>query len=252
MPSIDKPTTLVDTSIFLFIFFLPFLPPVSYVALLVALFLHFRKVGLGTILHFQPKSFGWALLGFVAAVGLSVVFSVHKVSSLVAFGLFIFYPLSCVLIASNIRKESGANRVLTAIMLSGLVITTFGIVQYLARIDLNYEIGFLTISLRATEGLGSTLGNPNKFAKYLILILPLSLVSLMVERNPKRMVLPAVFLISGLVCLALTRSLGGMAAFFAVAMVILLLKNWKIFMLVMVGISVLTFFNYGWIVEKIP
>jgi len=252
MLSGEKLDKVVDKSIFFFIFFLPFLPPASYVALLVALILWFRKEKLGKILDFEPRIFVWAYLGLIFAVGLSVIFSIDKIFSFGAFALFIFYPLSCFLIAGNITNEDRAQKILTAAILSGLVITAFGIVQYLAGIELDYKIGFLTIGLDAKEGLSSTMGNPNKFAKYLDLVLPLSFVSLLVQKESRRKILPGILLILGLVCLVLTRSLGGMAAVFAVIMVILLIKNWKVFLIVMTGLFIFTFFNYGWIIKTIP
>lgn len=252
MQSREKLDKVVDKSIFFFIFFLPFLSPASYVALLVALILWLRKQNLRKILDFKPKIFGWALLGFILAVGLSVIFSIDKILSFGSFALFIFYPLTCLLIAGNVRNEERAEKILRVAILSGLVITVFGIVQYLARIDLDYKFGFITIGLHTKEGLGSTLGNPNKFAKYLDLILPLSFVSLLVQKELKRKILPGMLLILGLVCLVLSRSLGGMAAVFLVIMVILLIKNWRVFLIVMAGLFVFTFFNYGWIIKTIP
>ncbi|MFQ6066847.1 MAG: O-antigen ligase family protein [bacterium] len=251
MQTRGKLDRIMDKSIFLFVFFLPFLPPASYVALLVALALWFRKENLRKILYFEPRIFGWALLGFLIAVGLSVTFSIDRTLSFGAFTLFIFYLLSCILIAGNVRNEGRAQRILAAAILSGVVITVFGIVQYLARVDFDYKIGFLTISLHAKEGLGSTLGNPNKFAKYLDLILPLSFVSLLVQKPLKRKILPGVVLILGLVCLVFSRSLGGMAAVFAVIMVILLIKNWKVFLVVIIGLFIFSFFNHALITKTI-
>jgi len=252
MQNREKLDKVVDKSIFFFIFFLPFLPPASYVALLVALILWFRKQNLRRILDFKPRIFGWALLGFTFVVGLSVIFSIDKILSFGSFALFIFYPLSCLLIAGNVRNEERAQKILTAAILSGLVITAFGIAQYLLGIESDYKIGFLTIGLDAKGGLGSTLGNPNKFAKYLDLILPLSFVSLLVQKELKRKILPGIVLILGLVCLVLSRSLGGMAAVFAVIMVILLIKNRKVFLIIMAGLFFFTVFNYGWIIKTIP
>ncbi len=252
MLSGEKLDKVVDKSIFFFIFFLPFLSPASYVALLVALILWLRRGNFKNFLDFKPKIFGWALLGFIFAVGFSVIFSIDKILSLGAFALFIFYLLSCILIADNIRSEHRARKVLEAALLSGVVITVFGIVQYGSGFELEQRIGFVIIGLHSKEGLGSTLGNPNKFAKYLDLILPLSFVSVLVQKKLKRKILPGTVLILGLVCLVLTRSLGGMVAVFAVIMVILLIRNWKVFLLVMAGLFIFTFFNYRWIIKTIP
>lgn len=249
MQSREKVDKVVEKSIFFFVFFLPFLPPASYVALLVALILWLRKENLRKTFDFRSGIFGWALLGFLFAVALSVIFSINRTLSLGAFGLFIFYPLSCILIAGSVRDRDRAEKIVTAAILSGLVITAFGIVQYLARVDLDYKVGFLTISLHASEGLGSTLGNPNKFAKYLDLVLPLSFVSLLVQKELRRKLLPGTLAILGLVCLVLTRSLGGIAAVFAVIMLILLIRNWRVLLIVLAGLFIFAFFNYGWIIR---
>jgi len=251
MKSEEKVDKVINKSIFFFIFFLPFFSPASYVALLVALILWLRKGNLWRILDFKPRIFGWALLGFIIVVGLSVIFSVNKTLSLGFFALFILYPLTCFLIADNIRSEDRARKVLTAALLSATVVTVFGIVQYCTGFELEHRIGFITIGLHSKEGLGSTLGNPNKLAKYLDLILPLSFVSLLVQKELKRKILPAILAISGLVCLVLSRSLGGMAAVFLVIMVILLIKNWKVFLIVVAGLFIFTFLNYGWITKTV-
>ncbi len=252
MLSGEKVDKVVDKSIFFFIFFLPFLSPASYAALLVALILWLRRKNFKNFLDFKPKIFGWALLGFILAVGFSVIFSIDKILSFSAFALFIFYLLSCILIADNIRSDHRAQTLLEAALLSGVVITVFGIVQYGSGFELEQRIGFVIIGLHSKEGLGSTLGNPNKFAKYLDLILPLSFVSLLVQKELRRKILPGTLVVLGLVCLVLTRSLGGMAAIFAVIMVILLIKNWKVFLIVMAGLFIFTFFNHGWIIKTIP
>ena len=244
--------SVIDKCIWVFIFFLPLFSPVAYFGLLVALICWVRKIEFSTILNFKPRIFGFALIGLIFAVLLSVIFSINRLSSFGAFALFLFYPLVCLLIADSVRDNGGAERILQVAILSGLVITTFGIVQYLARIDLDYKIGFLTIGLHAKEGLGSTLGNPNKFAKYLDLILPLSFVSLLGQRELKRKILPGILLTLGLVCLVLTRSLGGMVAVSAVIMVLLLIRNWKVFLIAMAGLFIFTFFNYGRIIKIIP
>jgi hypothetical protein len=241
----------INKSIFFFIFFLPFLSPVAYVGLLVALIFWFSKGNLSRVFDFKPRFFGFALLGLILAVLLSIIFSIDKNLSFGAFALFIFYPLTCLLIADNIRSEQRARKVLTTALLSATVVTIFGIVQYCTGFELEYRIGFITIGLHSKEGLGSTLGNPNKFAKYLDLVLPLSFVSLLVQKPLKRKILPGILAISGLVCLVLSKSLGGMAAVFLVIMVILLIKNWKIFLVVMGGLFIFTFLSYGWMIKNV-
>jgi len=247
----EKLGRVIDKSIFFFIFFLPFLSPVAYVGLLVALIFWFSKGNLSRVFDFKPRFFGFALLGLILAVLLSMIFSIDKNLSFGAFALFIFYPLTCLLIADNIRSGHKARKVLVAAFLSGVVITVFGIVQYFTKFELEYRIGFITIGLHSKEGLGSTLGNPNKFAKYLDLILPLSFVSLLVQKELKRKILPGILAVSGLVCLVLSRSLGGMVAIFVVLMVMFVIKNWKVFLIVMGGLFIFTFLNYGWMIKAI-
>ncbi len=247
----EKLGRVIDKSIFFFIFFLPFLSPVAYVGLLVALIFWFSKGNLSKVFDFKPRFFGFALLGLIVAVLLSVIFSVDKILSLGFLALFIFYPLTCLLIADNIRSEHRAQKVLTVALLSATVVTVFGIVQYCTGFELEHRIGFITIGLHSKEGLGSTLGNPNKFAKYLDLILPFSFVSLLVQKELKKKILPVILAILGLTCLVLTRSLGGMAAVFLVIMVILLIKNWKVFLIVVAGLFIFIFLNYGWIIKTV-
>lgn len=237
----------IDKSIWVFIFFLPFLSPVAYFGLLVALIYWFRNIKFSTVLNFKPRIFAFALIGWIFAVLLSVIFSINRVSSFGAFALFLFYPLVCLLIADSVRDSNGAERILQAAILSGVIVTAFGVVQYYTRLNLEFNVLFLKMSISTAPGITSTLGNPNRLAGYLGLILPLTFAFLLARKGIRKKILPGIVATLGLICLFFAKSLGGMMAIFVVVITISVIRNWKFSLILLALIFVFLTFNLNWI-----
>lgn len=234
---------IIEKSILIFIFLLPFLIPLASLVLIVALVCWLYKVKLRGFLGVKPKIFGFALLGLTFAILLSVVFSVDKLFSLGCFGLYLFYPFMCLLMISSVGESIRVEKILQVIILSGIVVVGFGIIQFLTKFNFEFHTRFINIKIYSELGLSSIWGNPNTFAKYLDLILPLSFVYLLTQKNTKKKVFPAVFIGLGLVCIVLTRSLGGMVAVFAALVVLFAIKNWKLCLIFLVILSLSVVFN---------
>ena len=239
----------IEKSILIFVFFLPFLTPLAYLALIIALVCWLHKVKLRGFLSVKPKIFGFALLGLTFAALLSVVFSVDKLFSLGCFGLYLFYPLVCLLMINSIGNSIRVEKILQVIILSGIVVIGFGVIQFLTKFEFEFHKYFLNINMSTKGGLTSTWSNPNRFAKYLDLVLPLSFVYLLTQKNSKKKVFPAVFIGGGLVCLFLTKSLGGMAAIFAALVILFAIKNWKLCLIFLVILSFFVVFNFNWLIN---
>ncbi len=237
----------IEKSILIFIFFLPLFTPLAYLALIIALIYWLRKVKLKGLLSVKPKTLGFALLGLTFAALLSVVFSVDKFFSLGCFGLYLFYPFICLLMISSSGNTIKVEKILKVIILSGIVVVGFGIIQFLTKFDFEFHKYFLNVNMSIKGGITSTWDNSNRFAKYLDLVLPLSFVYLLAQKNTKEKVLPAVFIGLGFVCLVLTRSLGGMVAVSAALMVLLAIKNWKLCLISLVILSLLLVLNFDWL-----
>jgi len=239
----------IEKSILIFIFFLPFFTPLAYLALIIALVYWLHKVKLRKLLNVEPKIFGFALLGLTFAALLSVVFSVDKPFSLGCFGLYLFYPSVCLLMIDSVGNSIKVEKILQVIILSGIIVVSFGIIQFLTKFEFEFHKYFLNINITSKGGITSTWSNPNRFAKYLDLVLPLSFVYLLTQKELKKKVLLTVFIGLGLVCIVLTRSLGGMAAVFAVLVILFAIKNWKLCLIFLVIFFFFVVFNYSWLIN---
>ncbi|MEA1964956.1 MAG: O-antigen ligase family protein [Candidatus Aerophobetes bacterium] len=239
----------IERSVLIFIFFLPFFTPLAYLAMIIALVYWLHKVKLRGFLGVKPKIFGVALLGLTFAILLSVIFSVDKLFSLGCFGLYLFYPFICLLMIDSVGNSVRVEKILQVIILSGIVVAGFGIIQFLTKFEFEFHKYFLNISMATKGGVTSTWGNPNRFAKYLDLVLPLSFVYLLIQKSMKKKVLPAIFIGLGLVCLPLTKSLGGMMAVFAVLVILFAIKNWKLCLIFLLILLLFVLFNFDWLIS---
>ncbi|RLE07824.1 hypothetical protein DRJ00_07430 [Candidatus Aerophobetes bacterium] len=239
---------IIEKSIMIFVFFLPFFSPAAYVGLIVALIFWLRKVGFKGLLDVEPKNFGYALLGLTFAVLLSVIFSVDRLFSLGCFGLYIFYPLICLLMANSAGNSIRTEKVLKAIILSGIVVTGFGVFQLLTKFKFELHTHFIDISLSRQGDIASTWGNPNRFAKYLDIVLPLSFVYFLTQENTRERLLSAILIGLGLICLPFTKCLGGIAAILAGLIVFLTVKNWKLCLVLLIVLSIFVLFKFNWLI----
>jgi hypothetical protein len=150
-------------------------------------------------------------------------------------------------IGNNIKME----KVLKTIMLSGIVVTGFGIFQLLTKFKFEFHTSLINISLSRQGDIASTWGNPNRFAKYLDIILPLSLIYLMGQDDVKGKILPAVLIGLGFICLPFTKCLGGIAAIFAALVALFAFKNWRLCVVFLTILSLFTIFRFDWLVSLV-
>lgn len=140
---------------------------------------------------------------FYLIVGcLSLIWSINIYHSISALPLFIAGPLLYYLITNLINEQVKIERILLAIILMGIVMGIYGILQYMG---IDFRVWSRTTGRGRMFGL---LGNVNYFAEYLIL--PLSLtMGLIISRKNKfhfLFLLGAVAIIGSALILTFTRS----------------------------------------------
>ena len=116
--------------------------------------------------------------------------------TLIEGGLFYFF------IANNIKNREMVRKIFTTIILSGLVITSYGIFQYVTGFQLLERWVRVTPYLRR---INSTLPDVNSFGAYLVLILPLT-TTLGVIAEWKKRVLLTILSLGLFLCLVFTSS----------------------------------------------
>lgn len=227
--------SIIETGILLFIFCLPLCPPLSVLGAVVALISFFTRKKL----IFRPGLFWVAMLVLLFSIFLSTLFSVHRSLS---FGRLPFYILSlllCLLMSQNILTRE---KILKVFVISGIIVTGFGIIQYLTDFNLRISTDLFSMTFSTKGGISSTLGNPNRFAQYLILGLPLGAASFSTLKEVRWRIITSCFILFSSVCLFLTRSFAGISAMVILILLGVFIKNWKtgVVLILLLGLTYVT------------
>lgn len=106
------------------------------------------------------------ILAFLAAVVISFIFSRYPSISVIDTMKFSSYAILFFLVVNFIDSEKKFNRIIKSLMLVTLVACIYGFLQ---RYQFEWVVRWIT------ERTSSTLGNPNFFAAFLIMMLPIAL-----------------------------------------------------------------------------
>jgi O-antigen ligase len=212
-----------EKGILAFIFFLPIFSPLSVLGALVALiffFIRWREK-----LNFRPILFWVTMFVLLFFTFLSAAFSIQKN---VSFGRFPFYILSFLLCFMMAKSSISPNKILKVFIMSGIIVTAFGIIQYLTGFNLKIKTDLFSMTFATKKGITSTLSHPNRFAQYLVLGLPLATVSFSILKELKWKIGALCFILFSFVCLLLTKSFAGICAVLILILLAVFIKNWKI------------------------
>jgi len=209
----------IEKSTLVFLLFLPIIPYISYLSFFILLYCSIRS---HKFKHISSNYYAYGLLG---TVFLSCIFSVNKLLSLGAFMIFLCYLLSYFIFA-NI--ELPKKKIVNAIILSGIMLTVIGIAMYLSDFNFIFKNAFFRIKMGP---LTSTLGNPNRFAKYLVLTTPIGFATLLFQKSLKEKVLSLIFMPLSFYSLWIIRSLGGVIAMSVAILTVLWAKDKRVALL---------------------
>jgi len=240
---------ILDESLGLFIFFLPWLPIFAYLSIIPSFWRKARKINFKKNPPFKLSFFDYALISFFLAVSFSVIFSTFKILSLGAFVLFILYLAIC-LLTREAARNGKSSELVKWFFYSGLIVIFFGILQYILKLRINIKYFIFNFHLSTNGGITSTLGNPNRLAEYLLLLLPL-VIARFLYQDIKGKIISGILVGGGVFLLFLTRSVGGVGALTAVILIFIFLKNRKMGIAVFIVLVIFFFLNYKLILEFI-
>lgn len=233
----------IEYGILCFIFFLPLLNAIAYAGLLVAIICWLCKIKRDKIV--LDDTFKFAILSFAAAVLLSVIFSHNKPQSWGGYLLFTFYLLTFILMIQIHRIRE---KVLWTAVISLLLISVFGIIQHLTKLQFHIKTSWFSFSVyTGPSGIGATFDNPNRFAAYLVPIILMTFVLFVSKTSVRKRILSGISLATGITCLILTRSLAGTLVVVFLIPIILIIRNWKIGLCILLGMFVFTWLIKGYI-----
>lgn len=231
---------IIEKGTLIFIFFLPLCSPISVLAAFVALILF--VIQWKDKLNFRPTLFWVAMFVLLSFTFLSAIFSIEKGVSFGRFPFYVFSFLLCLLIA---KSSINLGKILKVFIISGIIVTAFGIIQYLTDFNLRIKTDLFSMTFATKKGITSTLSNPNRFAQYLVLGLPLATISLWVLQEFKWKIGAFCFVLFSFVCLFLTKSFAGICAVSILILLVVFIKNWKIGAVLILLLSLIYVTNTG-------
>ena len=128
------------------------------------------------------KSADWMILLLLALIGLGGLSTYGGLHSLKSALAYVCLGLMYFVVANLVRTQSGVYRMLGALIGSGVLAALLGVWQYVFSTP---SLEHLDLSLFADLGgrVSSTWGNPNMLAEALILILPLTVAVMLLQRR---------------------------------------------------------------------
>ena len=224
----------IEKGILVFIFFIPILSPLAVLAAFIALI--FFLIKWKNIVTFRPKIFWFAMFLLLFVTILSAVFSIQKG---VSFGRFPFYVLSFLLCLMVSCSNKNIDKILKVFIISGIIVTAFGIIQYLINYNIKIRTDLFSITISTEKGATSTLSNRNRFAQYLILLLPLAVVSIYKLKDLRWKILSISLVVFSIICIVFTNSFAALSAVLILTLLVILIKNWKIGVVIILLFSII-------------
>ncbi len=204
------------------IFFAPILPTMAVVGLCV----------LTTVSSVLQKSYrgdfkikcqraGLSLLAFLAVLLISTLFSYSRGGSVGVFGMYMIFIAFYFTIVNEVNSEKALKTVLKLFVISGAVVSVYGIMQYLFGWTTKNAWIDTEMFEDATMRVYSTLANPNVLGEYLLLALPVGVLCFTrLSKGVWQRVVYALMTAAMLLCLVLTQSRGCWIGFFVSAFIL--------------------------------
>ncbi len=155
---------------------------------------------------------------------IAVGFSPVKMAALAGLGKLTLNLLFFLAASRVLRSPVLLNRIITVILLVGLVVSSYGIKQQLNGVEQLATWNDPTSDLAGATRVFSYLGNPNLLAAYLLPMIALSVAAIFVWRKGLPKILAITIAGINLACIYFTQSRGGWLGLIAVFAVLLVLS----------------------------
>lgn len=177
----------------------------TQIPLIVALVFWVLKTVLSGEVRWTRSSLNLPVFLFFASCVLSLIRSINVHISLGDLYRFFFYILFYFLFINHFRTKNQLNQILVVIFIA------FGIVNFYAILQ-RFGIDLLAVAGGRT-GVDSTLGNPDFFAGYLVVFIPVNISCIFIVERKWRVFL-GILTVIGIAFLFLTQSRAGFLGFF--------------------------------------
>lgn len=170
--------------------------------------------------------FAWAFLAFLFFAMISTVVAPSTVGAIAVIIRFIGYFALVYAVGHSIRSREMLIWILVLMVISGAVTSLYGLYQYFYAPE-TAKIGLYDLTEDVAARVGSTFENPNFYAEYLVLIVPLGLALVLGLRGAFRRVALGVATLFLFIGLILTYTRGSwMATGIGIILMSLLTEAW--------------------------
>ncbi|HZD59528.1 MAG TPA: O-antigen ligase family protein, partial [Anaerolineae bacterium] len=170
--------------------------------------------------------FAWAFLAFLLFAAVSAVVAPSTVGAVEVIIRFIAYFALVYIVGRSIRSKEMLTWILVLMVISGAITGLYGLYQYIYAPD-TAKIGLYDLTEDVAARIGSTFENPNFYAEYLVLIVPIGLALILGLRGAFRRIALGVATLFLFIGLILTYTRGSwMATGIGVVLMSLMTEAW--------------------------
>jgi len=229
-----------EFGVIIFILAIPYLSDSStIIILLLTVISGILKWFLNTKFKFKFNKYNDILIIFSLILLINTIFSINMSGSLRDFAMNILSVLLIIVMINNLKNREKLIKIMNFIIYASFFATVYGIYQYFAGVPM--QSGWVDPNSNISIRVFSTFENPNLFAEYLLLVIPLSLIKVINEKGKNRFIFLFILLIQ-IIAMGLTFSRGGwLGLIILVAVFILLMKRDLIIKLIPFGLISLFF-----------
>lgn len=218
------------------IIMLSLFPVAGYLAIILLLSHLIRRNKVGELFDVVKKDFGLILL--LSSLVLSTFFSKYQFAGLVGLSVFAMQVLLYVIIRSRISERSQNLNIIRYILLTSLIVSVVGVLQYhFSHMSPDWIDTHLysKIPNRAF----STLYNPNVLGSYFIIIISIAVAGFNCFDKKHGRLLNTAVLIAASLCMILTFSRGAWLGLAVSILLIFIFSKEKPYILSIIGVTVL-------------
>jgi len=174
------------------------------------------------------KSVDFFFMLFFLTVTLAALTSIAPADSFRIFLFFMSSLLFAFILASSINSRKSLNLVLLTLYLAVMVTSFYAVYQKRIGVAVDPSLTDVELNKGMPGRVYSTMGNPNNYAEYLVLFLPLCAAYVMNMKHKGKKFLFSIGLMLPVVALALTYSRSGWVGLALAVFVALFFIDWKL------------------------
>jgi O-antigen ligase len=224
-----------EIGIYIFVLGIPFFPDkITVLVLLLTVISGMIRWALYEEFTFNKNKYNIILVLLVLIFIINTILSVNVMGSIRDLLINVLSIGLMLTMINNIESEKVINRVFYLIIITSFFTAIYGIIQYIIGIPM--ESGWVDPKSNISIRVFSAFENPNLFAEYLILVIPITIAKF-ISSDMKYKIIYFIALLTQLIVLGLTFSRGGwLGLIVSLGVFVLLMKRNLIFKLIPIGL----------------